>query len=518
MNRNLCVVVCALLTIGLCAQSSYAAQPSQSGIAKVNHVIIAMQENHSFDNYFGVLALAQGSPYHSPARGNSCARDPNPATCVEGLSCIAHPDGTYTCSNSNPDASGSNVSAFHSNDYCPAPDLDHGWASSHKEGNYLAPNSMLKSSPNDGFARVNDLTEQPDNGVETATEDKTMGFYNEDDLPFYYSLAETFAIDDHYHCDVVGPTVPNRFYLMAATSFGHLTTTEIVPPAGGYKPVTGTIFDKLDAAGITWVDYFSDIPQAGEFRAQDATHFKPVASFFTDAATGNLPQVALVDPLLAGETNLATDEHPPHDVRAGEYFMSQIVSAVRTSPNWKDSILFITYDEHGGAYDHQAPPPASQQGALNPDGINPGQCEDISNPPASTKPGGGANCSTSQTVDAPQLCPTFTVTGPYPSSCANFNQLGFRVPFIAVSPFAKPHYVSHTTGDHTSILKLIETRWLHGVNLTLRDKNANPLLDLFDFANAPLMNVNLSLLAPAPPPNLATDGNGSCTTPSTSVP
>ena len=71
--------------------------------------------------------------------------------------------------------------------------------------------------------------------------------------PFYYALAETFAIDDHYHCDVVGPTVPNRFYLMAATSFGHLTTNEIVPPAGGYKPITGTIFDKLDAAGITWV-------------------------------------------------------------------------------------------------------------------------------------------------------------------------------------------------------------------------------------------------------------------------
>src|SRR5437667_5537352 len=90
------------------------------------------------------------------------------------------------CTNSNPDEFGSPVVAFHTNDYCPAPDLDHGWASSHKEGNYSAPNNMLKSSPNDGFVRVNDLTEQPDNGVESATEDESMGFYNESDLPFYY--------------------------------------------------------------------------------------------------------------------------------------------------------------------------------------------------------------------------------------------------------------------------------------------------------------------------------------------
>jgi phosphoesterase family protein len=118
------------------------------------------------------------------------------------------------------------------------------------------------------------------------------------------------------------------------------------------------------------VDYFSDVPQAGEFRATDSTHFKPIGDFIIDAAAGNLPQVALVDPLLAGETNLATDEHPPHDVRSGEYFISQIVSAVRSSPNWKDSILFITYDEHGGSYDHVAPPVAPQKGALNPDAEN----------------------------------------------------------------------------------------------------------------------------------------------------
>jgi phospholipase C len=108
------------------------------------------------------------------------------------------------------------VFPFHDTNYCPAPDLDHGWISSHKESNLLDPNNTLNLSPNDGFVQVNDLTEQIDSG-ESAVDDDTMGFYNETDLPFYYALAQTFAIDDRYFCSVVGPTIPNRFYMMAAT-------------------------------------------------------------------------------------------------------------------------------------------------------------------------------------------------------------------------------------------------------------------------------------------------------------
>src|ERR1700730_4737621 len=103
----------------------FAGSPTK-GLDKVNHVIIAMQENHSFDNYFGVLVRAAGSPYHTPVKG-SCVNDSHPTTCVEGLSCVTHRDGTYFCTNSNPDDNGSPVTAFHLNDYCPGPDLDHGW-------------------------------------------------------------------------------------------------------------------------------------------------------------------------------------------------------------------------------------------------------------------------------------------------------------------------------------------------------------------------------------------------------
>jgi phospholipase C len=221
--------------------------------------------------------------------------------------------------------------------------------------------------------------------------------------------------------------------------------------------------------------------------------------------------------LLAGiGTTLATDEHPPHDIRAGQFWVAQVINVVRNGPNWKDSIVFLTYDEHGGFWDHLKPAAALQGDALNPDGINPAQCEDLSNPPASKQPRGGANCNgnpvgSSSLQDAETLCLALlgNPTGPCPSTCANFNQYGFRVPFVAISPFSKPHYVSHTVDDHGAIVKLIETRFLGGAHLTKRDLYANSLQDLFDFQNAPSMNANVqgSLAAP---PNLATDGNGSC--------
>jgi phospholipase C len=166
-----------------------------------------------------------------------------------------------------------------------------------------------------------------------------------------------------------------------------------------------------------------------------------------------------------------------------------MVRAVRNGPDWKDSVIFITYDEAGGFYDHVAPPRVPQGGKPNPDGINPGQCADLSAPPESEAPGEGANCELSQ-GRAKSLCSSFTPTGPYPANCPNFDQYGFRVPFIAVSPFSKPQYVSHTVGDHTAILAFIEKRFFHGkhTHLTLRDQNASTLEDMFDFKNAPSLN------------------------------
>jgi phospholipase C len=192
-----------------------------------------------------------------------------------------------------------------------------------------------------------------------------------------------------------------------------------------------------------------------------------------------------------------TDEHPPADILAGQYTVAQIITALRNSPSWNDSILFLTYDEHGGYYDHVMPAPANQGGADTPDGIAPGQCADASNLPASAQPGGGVNCNHSATVDAPGLCPEFTPTGPYPASCSTFNQLGFRVPLIAVSPFSKPHYVSHVVNSHTSFLAFLEKRF--GLSpMTARDANSNTFEDMFDFDTAPSLAATLDVSAPLP--------------------
>jgi len=245
---------------------------------KVNHIIVIMQENHSFDNYFGALAYAPGSPYHNGY--GKCS--PGDHQCVDGLSCTVDGSGNFTCSNSNPDDDGSTVFAFHDSRRCVLPDLNHSWFPAHQQANFLNPNKTLTNFLADGFVRENDLTEQID-GPESSTDDQTISFYNQNEIPFYYNLAQNFGINDRYFSSVLGPTFPNRSYFMAATSFGHLTTNDTFPPPGGYKPITGTVFDLLDRNGVTWADYFQDAPQGGSFRLFGSTgvdpHFLPLPVF-----------------------------------------------------------------------------------------------------------------------------------------------------------------------------------------------------------------------------------------------
>jgi phospholipase C len=197
------------------------------------------------------------------------------------------------------------------------------------------------------------------------------------------------------------------------------------------------------------------------------------------------------------------DEHPPTDIRRGQAFVSEVLHAVRYGRNWTDSVIFVTHDEHGGFYDHVAPPKASQGGASSPDGIGPGQCKDLTNESL----GFGQNCAFSG-VSAQALCPQASPHVRYPRDCANFNQLGFRVPLIAVSPFSKPHYVSHNVGDHTSMLALIEKRFFRigqeTTNsrrsfLTRRDQHADTLENLFDFNHSPSLTTPINTVAPPLP-------------------
>ena len=480
-------------------------------LRKLKHVIILMQENRSFDSYLGTLPYAAGTPYHpGPCRANDHA-------CVDGLTCSGDP-GALNCSNSNPDDDGSPVLSFHQDNYCIS-DLDHSWPGSHAEANFRQPANTLAESPNDGFVRT---TKLPNPALGAAVQYRTMGYHDDSDLPFYYSLAETFGIDDRYFSSAMGPTASNRFFLMAGTAFGHVDTSELragfrPPPGPGlpsvvipYEPITGSIFALMDQFNVSWADYYTDIPQSVSFidSTRQPDKLVPINQFFADAASGRLPQVSFVESKrFPSASQMEADEHPPADIRAGQFFVSQVVNAVRNGPSWKDSIIFVTYDEAGGFFDHVSPPRAPQKNAATPDGIYPGQCADLSDVPNSRQPGGGARCAVSLS-QAEILCPALAQdpTGPYPADCPAFEQYGFRVPLIAVSAFSKRHYVSHTLADHASLLALIEKRFIgqaarrkQGGSLTQRDLLANTLEDLFDFDRSPSRKVQIPP-APAPVP------------------
>jgi phospholipase C len=494
MTRRAVVSPLAPLWVAL-AMACVRDASADGDLRKVNHLVYMMQENRSFDNYFGALPYVPGGPYH-PC---DARRKHSDHQCVDGLTCQRDSTGELACSNFNLNLAGEKIFAFHDPRICNGSGLDHGWPASHSEANWADPGATSKRSPNDGFVRQN----ESDNPNQDVLYD-TIGFYTQVELPFYYALAETFAIDDRYHASVIGPTLPNRLYYMAGTSFGHTTTGEAIPPIpAGYRPINGTLLDLMDAHGVSWMNYYSDLPASAYLRPFFSDHLAPIEQFAQDLAAGHLADVTYIDANFGIlDPSKETDEAPPNNVRAGEYFVAQNVAAIRNSQFWKDTIIVITYDEHGGCYDHVAPPRARQRGKRTPDGIYPGQCADLSSSPASEAPGGGANCQESS-ADAAFTCPEFTPSGPYPRSCPAYDTYGFRVPFIAVSPFSKPHYVSHTLGDHTSLMALVEKRFItpsgrdkHHPALTLRDASARTLEDLFDFDHSPSLDTPLPALPP----------------------
>jgi len=387
------LVATLIAAAGLATGAAGSVSARDDDRSPIGHVVVLMQENRSFDSYFAQLHF-EGQPRAGAEPRH--ASNPNPL---------------------NEDAPP--IQAFHATAFCTSADLNHSWTGTHDE---------INGDDMNGFTAANVDPTDP-------TGSRAMGFFNIDDLPFYYSLYSTFAIGDRYFGSVPGPTFPNREYLLAGTSFGHIRND--LPATG----LTGaSIFNELDAAGISWKDYFSDVPSSFLFqyaRVHAAGHVVPVSQYFADAAAGSLPQVAFVDPRFGGNKNTESDEHPPANIQVGQQFVAGVVNALFKSPDWPSSAFFLTYDEHGGYFDHVSPP-----AAIVPDAI------------------------------PPMLGPGDTV--------ATFDRLGVRVPVAVVSPFAKAHFVSHDLFDHTSILRFVETRF--GLPaLTKRDAAADPMTDLFDF-------------------------------------
>ncbi len=300
-----------------------AAAPRAGSLKDIEHVVILIQENRSFDHYFGTLSGVRGfADKHGRAAFTQAGQ------------------------------SGAKQTPFHLPDDC-LPDITHNWAPQHQSWNHGRMNEFL---------RAHEAADPAGVGVET------MGYYTRRDLPFYYALADAFTICDGYHCSVIGPTDPNRLMSMSATidpagkHGGPLIQTNLVhTPRFTWR----TMPESLQAHGISWKVYTS--PQGGSFDSVlgyfkqyspgsklAARGLQPTypADFMTDLTAGKLPQVSWL------LTSVIDSEHPGFSGAVqGEVAVRQIVEALVSHPKtWAKTALLVTWDENGGFFDHVAPP------------------------------------------------------------------------------------------------------------------------------------------------------------------
>jgi phospholipase C len=427
------------------AASITASFNKSQGIEALNHIIFMAQENRGFDHYFG--ALGQYRAKH----GYGTATD------IDGLTFDAQ--GVAQNSNPNFDRTGT-ISSFHLITGCvenPSPS----WEESHVDFNRANPMSMVAAL--DGFV-FTAASFARNNGLHDINGQRAMGYYTDADLPYYYFMASNFGTSDRWLAPVMSRTHPNRMYLMAGTSQGHVYPI----PHGGAQLTAKTIFQLLDENHISWKIYVTDqIPGLSltessyismfTYSNQNLPNVVPISEYLTDVANGTLPQVAMIE----GGYNSGRDEHPDVDpnfpgapIQKGAAYVASLVNALMSSPSWKDSAFVLTYDEFGGFYEHYPPQPA-----VSPDGIPP---QDLT------------------LNDQQKFNDDFTRTG-------------YRVPLIVVSPFSKKSFVSHTVRDYTAILKLIETKFKLP-SLTARDAAQDDMTEFFDFSTVPWAT------PPSPPP------------------
>src|SRR3954451_1248944 len=359
----------------------------------LRHVVISCQENRSFDHYFGYAPEVQKAGFGPP-----------PGYALPDAAGTMHAPFEFTA--------------------LETPDPPHSWSSVHRQWN----NGAM-----DGFYREG--------------KDSAIGYYTEKELPYYYSLLDSAGLCANYFCSQLGPTWPNRFYLMSGTSGG--VTSNGYWGYGTFKSAQWPIIlDLLDEAEISWKIYyigFDDVDKGDtdnvavfwDRYAHDPRTTGTIDEYYEDCAAGTLPNVSWIVPSFSMEF----DEHPPANVAVGMEFQRQTIEALRGSPHWGKSAFLLTYDEHGGFFDHVQPPQVDAYG------------------------------------------------------------LGIRVPLWVVSPHARRGVItSAKPADHVSTLRFLERNW--GLP-TLASRN-----HLFDTSTPrsgsptpPWINVD-----PARPWNISTSG------------
>lgn len=292
--------------------------PADSGI---DHVVLVIMENRSFDHYLGWVPGANGIQ--------------------AGL--------RFT------DAFGKQHSTFplaqepgYGYQACGKADPDH---------SYAGGRIQLNNGRNDGWLLTPDTSK-------TEGDLFPIGYYTDADLPFFAGCATNWTICDSYHCGILSETYPNRFHLLSGETdrLKNDMTISTLP----------TIFDRFKAKGLSSTYYFSDIPFTALYGQKHVTDSQPYAAFLASAAAGQLPAFSVVDPRFGGEgQGISGDDHPVSDIRNGQAFLNQIYDAVRNGPGWEKTLLIVTYDEWGGFFDHVVPPKrpvSAAESALGNDG------------------------------------------------------------------------------------------------------------------------------------------------------
>jgi phospholipase C len=389
------------------------AATAAASLSDVKHIVILMQENRSFDHYFGtlsgvagfsdpnVLKNANGTPVfdqygYQPGTGPSAAGYLQP----------------FNLRNNPPTANGEDTN-----------DIDHSWAGQHNSWN---------GGKMDSFVTSHLATDGAANGP------VTMGYFTRSELAFYYALADAFTICDGYHCSVLGPTDPNRLMAMSASiDPGGAHGGPVITTASNRIGMTGklnweTMPEALLKAGVSWKVYgdatgrlgldvlsyfknYTSVSLTGIELAAKALAPTYPGTFQSDVKSGGLPSVSWILP------PLAECEHPAAPPEWGEYLVQQILNILISNPDvWAQTVFIVDYDENGGFFDHVPPaiPPAGTAGEY--------------------------------------------LTGTLPSAAGGIAGpvgLGFRTPALVISPFSAGGYKYSGTLDHTSTLRLIETRF-----------------------------------------------------------
>jgi phospholipase C len=520
------------------ATAELSVQPAAT-LQSIKHVIFMLQENHTFDNYFGML-----NPYRQKNSFNM--GDDGVDYEVDGID-----DKLGGIVNTNDE--GTPFQLFKFTSTC-IDDESSDWLASFgnvnrfdfSTGRKIAMDGFVHTA--EGYAKS--CTTNPaicsGNFTDTAGQ-RAMGYYDETYLNYYYYMASQFALSDRWFSPVASKSVDNRI----ATFSGGTTQGLVKDPGEDHLPqlFLPSIFEELQNANVPWKIYYTStqglclVGQDGcttggsQYPATDfsnfaysarylyanptgapctaatqassvvgdssnsfcidPTHIAPLSVYFTDLTNNTLPSFAFIE---AGYGN--NDEHPGsgQSILTGQAQVAKVINSLMTSPSWSSSVFFFSYDEGGGPYDHVPPVPAHSndftdttlgsiadisQIAVNPDQYNP--C---------VAPGGTPTTHCDLGATDPGANP-----GDAAAAQGFAAQLGFRLPNFIVSPFTRKHYVSHTPMDHTAVIKFVEDRFVgNGTHLTARDAAQPNLLEFFDFSKSPW-------LTPPSPPTPVSSGS-----------